>query len=259
MKTTETIACQECSSTFEWEDKYKNDSSFRGMFKPDHCEKCAPIIEARQAEIQRRHQEEKRHERIDGFMDAIRAKVPPLFQKTNVAHPRFNTSAWSRIKDIRPTDEKPWLGFVGETGTSKTRIAYLIALEIIREMAEPRFNTEAFLDRPPSVMFVSSYQITEAVMAQFSGTKESQSDARSWLDSLRAAHFLMIDDLGKGKLSPAVAAEMFAIVDHRYQHEMAMIWTANSTPEQIAANLSEDMAAPFAGRLNDSSRILRFK
>ena len=38
-----------------------------------------------------------------------------------------------------------------------------------------------------------------------------------------------------------------------------MIWTANSTPEEIASCMSEDMAAPFAGRLNDSSRIVRFK
>ena len=30
-------------------------------------------------------------------------------------------------------------------------------------------------------------------------------------------------------------------------------------PEQIAANLAEDMAGPLAGRLNDSSRIIRFK
>jgi len=52
---------------------------------------------------------------------------------------------------------------------------------------------------------------------------------------------------------------MFALINHRHCHALQTIWTANSTPEQIASNLAEDMAGPFAGRLNDSSRILRLK
>ncbi len=253
---TETITCQECSAPFTWGPDYSPSYPF---FKPKYCEKCLPIIEARNAEEERQRQLRDRQERIDGFMDGVRAKVPPLFQKTDTGHPRFNASAWSRIKDIRLTDDKPWIGLIGPTGTSKTRIGYLLAVDIIHELAEPCFHIETLYDRPPLTVFVSSYKITEAVMAQFSGTKEDQFDAREWLDNLRTANFIMIDDLGKGRLSPAVAAEFFALVDHRYQHALPMIWTANSAPEQIAGTLAEDLAAPFAGRLNDSSRILKFK
>ena len=68
-----------------------------------------------------------------------------------------------------------------------------------------------------------------------------------------------VDDLGKGRMTPAVASEFFDVIDHRHKENMPVIWTANSTPEVIAANMTLDMAAPFAGRLNDCSRIIRFQ
>jgi DNA replication protein DnaC len=107
-------------------------------------------------------------------------------------------------------------------------------------------------------------------MAQFGGKFEGGSrsihddrspaqHARAWLDKLRDVDVLLIDDLGKGKLSPAVASEMFALVDHRHVNQLVTIWTSNSAPETIAECMTPDMAAPFAGRINESSQIFHFK
>lgn len=73
----------------------------------------------------------------------------------------------------------------------------------------------------------------------------------------------MIDDIGKGKLTPAVASELHALLSHRHDHLMHTVWTSNSPPEVIAARfpieLVEDMAGAFAGRLIEMSTIFTFK
>lgn len=268
---TETITCQSCKAAFEWEHNLDADDSFHRMLKPSHCDSCQAIEEERQRQADRETRETRIRQRIGGYVEGIRAKIPPLFQKTDITHPRFNRAGWDKLKDWRPNNEKPWIGLIGETGTSKSRIAHLLALEIARDMAESHYRAHDHNDfrADPCVRLVSSYEITDAVMAQFGNKQQTvrslwddatpAQDARGFLDRVRVADLLLIDDIGKGRLSPAVAAELFAIVDHRYAHQLATIWTANSTPDQIATSLSEDMAAPFAGRLNDSSRIIRFK
>jgi len=266
---TETITCESCQASFEWE--HDLDEKWRELLKPNYCEPCLAIAKEQEELAKREAKQRKLKERIDGYVEGIRGKIPPLFQKTDINHPRFNRAGWDKLKDWRPTDEKPWLGLIGETGTSKSRIGHLLSLEIAREMANDRFSAMTFSNnkREPGIMLVSSNEITSASMLQFSNKQHATrplwddrtpaQQARDFLDALRTADFLLIDDIGKGRLSPAVAAEFFAIVDHRYQYQLPMIWTANSTPEEIASCMSEDMAAPFAGRLNDSSRIVRFK
>lgn len=265
---SENITCQECSSAFVWETDLSPGDAFYSISRPCYCPPCAEIVTNRAEEQHRLHLIAQRDQQVAEFVEKVRASIPVLFQRTDIKDPRFNSAAWAKLQNWRPTDEKPWLGLIGNTGTSKSRIAHLLAMKIIREIAERHF-AEFTGRREPRILFATSYEITEAVMAQFSGRADSfgglsgsptpAQDARGFLDSIRNAAFVMIDDLGKGRLSPAVAAEVFAIINHRYVNSLTTIWTANSTPEEIASGMSSDMGAPFSGRLNDSSLIVRFK
>jgi len=105
----------------------------------------------------------------------------------------------------------------------------------------------------PSVAVTSAYTIAEAVLAQFSDSKDS---AVSFLYDLRTADILLIDDLGKQRNTPAISSELFALLDHRHAENLVTIWTANTNPEGIVNGMTEDLAGPLAGRIRECSTII---
>ncbi len=203
-----------------------------------------------------KHKAERLEQSRKNNRDKVRAEVPALFRSTDISHAKFNRKAWDKIKDHKLTEEKPWLGLVGMTGRCKSRLAYLYAQDEITRLADAWSDGT---ERIPSFKFATSYQIGEAVLKQYGEDKQAKRAAREFLDGIRDTSVLLIDDIGKGRLTPAVASELFALVDHRHAHLSRTIWTSNSAAEVIAEGLTEDMAGPFAGRLIESSTIFTFK
>lgn len=185
-------------------------------------------------------------------------ELPTLFHSTDIAHPRFNAQAWNKVKDHALTAEKPWLGLLGETGLSKTRIASLIFIEEAGRIAE-KWEVNDWRRQKPTLVFVTGYRICELAGIVSTGSFDQKEEARKELEQITTCDLLLIDDLGKGNVKDAAAASLFALINERYANVLRTIWTANSTPEQIAATMNSDMAAPFAGRLNDHSKIFTFK
>lgn len=257
--TTETITCS-CGTEFQWTPEPSDDEWIAKHFRPTSCPDCQDKREAKWQEERRIKSEQHLANAIAQIRSYVANETPWLFRGTDISHERFNAAGWARVKDWRPSDEKPWLGIIGETGTCKTRIACLLAaFEMERQATQRAMKSVQTFINIPRFHFAPFYRITEIAALLQAGTFEQKEEARCYLDEIRRANLLVIDDLGKGRMNASIAAEMFALVDHRYANALPTIWTANSTPEQIAANLAEDMAGPFAGRINDSSRILRFK
>jgi DNA replication protein DnaC len=177
----------------------------------------------------------------------------PVFRATDTSDARFNVQGWEKVRDWEPTPERPWLGLIGETGTCKSRMAHLIAKRIITEMAKGARRCFEL----PTFYYTQSTELCDLVTVTSTGSFEQKHEAREKLGRIRAAKFLLVDDLGKGRVSPSVAQELFGLVDHRYRHQLPMIWTANSAPDRLGAMMNGDVGPPFAGRLNDSSRIVR--
>jgi len=255
---SETITCS-CGDVFQWTPAADCDEWLASMSRPSSCPECSHRIQVERREQERIESEARITKHVAHITAKIDAATPPIFRRTDTSHPSFNAAGWQRVRNSKPTEEKPWLGLIGETGTCKSRIAYLLARTAIERMARQSAEKVHHGYRQPTFAFLAAYEITDAAARLHAADFKEKDKARDYLAELRRVDFLIVDDLGKGRLSPAIAAELFALVDHRYCHALPMIWTANSTPEAIAANLAEDMAAPFAGRLNDSSRIIRFK
>jgi DNA replication protein DnaC len=116
----------------------------------------------------------------------------------------------------------------------------------------------------PSVAAVTSSELAATVAGQFANVghqrplwdHDSKDTARREIDFMRTCSILFLDDLGKAKNTPTVAAALFAIIDHRHAENLCTIWTANSKPEDIVVGMSEDMAGPLAGRLIECSNII---
>lgn len=252
--TTETITCP-CGAKFDWTND-QNDKWTANILRPKRCPECEnQFWREREARLAA-EREQKFAAALAGVMAEAERETPPIFRATDTAHPAFNIEGWAAVKDWAPSAEKPWLGLIGETGTCKSRMAYLLASRIIEALARERLQSEK---RPPTFIMVPSYEITDACGRLLHSDFKVKDCARDFLNGLRSADFLLIDDLGKGRLTPAVAAEFFALVDCRYVNLLPTIWTANITPEDIAAPMPADEASAFAGRLVERSRILRFR
>jgi DNA replication protein DnaC len=237
MKTQETAQCWQCQNHFQW---VKPDSRAR---EPRFCAQCeANEIEARYQSAAAKTEAE------------VEELTPARYRATNIAHTDFNRKLWQRIQTWRPTEERPWLGLIGPTGTSKTRCAFLLLRDISQSMIQRPQDPDGMAWRP-SIAVASAYSFAETVMAQFSAAESKHAAARQ-LQQLRRARVLLIDDLGKQRNTPAVAGELFALLDHRHAENLCTLWTANTTPEGIVAGLAEEMAAPLAGRIRECSNII---
>jgi DNA replication protein DnaC len=217
------------------------------------CPECEKIA------CQKRLDESKRKNR-----ERIKASIPELYQRTDTTNARFNLAAWNKIKDHNLTAEKPWLGLSGIPGKCKTRIAYLYAQELILNKAIiHKGSRNEDWEKLPSFQFITSFALGVAVMNQYSNDFEVKNPAKKKLDSIFNCEILLIDDIGKGRLTPAVASELHALLSYRQDHLLPTVWTSNSPPEVIAAGLPrelvDDMAGAFAGRLVEMSTIFTFK
>ena len=250
---TETIECA-CGTVFQWENETDNDIA--RFFRPSRCSDCEEKRAAEFAAKEAERAAEKAKEREEWISinkievaAKVREQTPDLFKRTDTNHQKFNRQAWMKIENHRLTEDFPWIGFVGMTGRCKTRMAYLYAAKEIERLTDTQ---------RASFAFVASYEITDAV-TRLNCSFEAKDEARTFLDRLRDVDVLLIDDLGKGRLTATVASELFALMDYRHVHQARTIWTSNSTPEAIVAGLPEDMAGPFVGRIMGSSKIFTFK
>lgn len=233
---SEKLKCRECSNDFEWTrpDAY--------AWKPYYCPPCTA------KEIEKNYQAARSKVETE-----IMKITPGRFQATDTGHPDFNRRLWERIRTWCPTDERPWLGLIGPTGTCKTRSAFMLMREIALAMIRPASSPDHMTSKP-TIAVVSAYRFAETVMAQFSN--ETKGEANEALRRFHKVNVLLIDDLGKQRNTPAVSTELFALLDHRHADNLCTIWTANSAPEVIVQGVSEDMAAPLAGRIRECSTII---
>ncbi len=223
--------------------------------EPRKCDQCGQSFLPPDKNIwecpacSKRRSDESAARNLDTIKARFLAATPARMRNTDTQHPGFSKNAWPLIRDHKFTSEKPWLGLVGETGCCKTRMVFLRA-----EIGLVKMTTAK---RVPTFEIITGYEFAETVMLSFSdATKEAACDR---LDKLRYADLLILDDVDKARMTPAIASEFFALVDARHRDDAMMLWTANIPPEQFTAGMAASMAAPCAGRINDSSTIFNLK
>lgn len=225
-----------------------DDTGFRIAICPDCEEREKAEREQRQIAEDRLKLERAR----DEAKRLVSDHTPPRYRGTNTAHPAFNKKLWAQVQAWQPTDDQPWLGLVGESGASKTRCAFLKLAELVTSGV----RLDGWQLRSPGFQIATAYDIHAAVTGQYSECSGTKSDSREFLEKVQTCNFLVIDDFGKARNTPAYSAALFGIIDHRHAHNAVTIWTANSTPEQLVAGMGEDMAGPLAGRLIECSTII---
>lgn len=222
MKTTN---CEQCGSAISYEPFI-----WKGVeaMAPTKCNAChALAVEAEQGEINRQW-----------ILSAWEKVCPPLYRDTDIQ--RLPKAFQSIIRD--------WdygargVGFVGHPGMGKTRTALLM----LRKQIEAH----------RICAYLTSTTFAEACVDKFSEDDEVRTEARELLMSARTAHVLLLDDLGKGKMTERAELELYALLEHRTSFMQPTIWTANSNGAQLRAAMSEERGAAILRRLIEFSTIL---
>lgn len=177
-----TKTCRTCQATFSYEPILRPDGSERFPIAA-----CEPCIERSRAEEDAHASEQIRLRRQERWA----AICPPLYRTTDQARipvPFRNAiTSWS----YSPRG----VGFIGATGQCKTRSAYAL----LRRHHEQGRSCEA----------VSTTTFAALCLRQFSDDREARQHASVALSRIRHVDLLLIDDLGKCKMTERCEVEFF--------------------------------------------------
>jgi len=115
----------------------------------------------------------------------------------------------------------------GGVGTGKTHLAVAVLNELIRKK------------RVPS-LFVTVPELLDNLRGTYDHPGRNLDE---WMDAVKNAEFLVLDDLGSEKPTAWVQERIFVIVNHRYREALPTVFTSNIGPKDLAAQLGERTAS----------------
>jgi DNA replication protein DnaC len=119
------------------------------------------------------------------------------------------------------------LYFCGDVGTGKTHLAVAVMNEIMQRKRVPSLfvTVPEFLDNLREAYMIPGRDLDE------------------WMDAVKNADLLVLDDLGAEKPNPWVRERLFVVVNHRYREALPTLFTSNIGPKDLASQLGERTAS----------------
>jgi DNA replication protein DnaC len=226
-----TKKCFTCERNFETEEIVFGDRKISFQM---YCEDCIRIATEKQ-DI------EERQQKIDKRENEFWAIVPKIYKTTD----EYKISSQLR-KAISEWKYGPiGIGFKGPSGSQKTRASVLL-LHSLHKGGR-------------SVFYLKATNLTKNAVEAFSDDKAIKKHA---LESIRHAtecQVLLLDDIGKGRLSPSAEESLYALLDARTENMLPTIWTTNADSSQLHDMMSEDRGDAIMRRLVEFSTIIAIK
>ena len=167
---------------------------------------------------------------------AIHPDTPSAFMHTVDA--QLSTSMQRAIIEYKPNTTQSVL-LHGVTGTGKTRAAWRL------------FNQAWFNAYPKTCEFITMRRLEQKIESGFAN--QNHGDI---LDSLINRAVLVIDDLGKERLTARMESDLFAIIDERTANERATIITTNYNGTGLSDRFqNSETGAAIIRRIKDYFKI----
>ncbi|MBP1466179.1 ATP-binding protein [Candidatus Chloroploca sp. M-50] len=156
---------------------------------------------------------------IDAFQAQTFATFNRLVPGLQVAYQRARTFAQN------PTG---WLTLLGPCGCGKTHLAAAIA-------------HAAFAAEQPALLVVVP-DLLDHLRATYSPTSTVSYD--QVFTHVREVELLILDDLGTESATPWAREKMYQLINHRYNHRLATVFTSNIRLEQLDPRVASRMHDP---------------
>lgn len=136
------------------------------------------------------------------------------------------------------SEQRPFLSLLGSVGVGKTSLATVLGLLFVRH-------------RIP-VLFLHAQDLTEAILdsRDWRAPADVRDGASDLLRSAKRRPVLILDDLGAEEPpTKAVAAEVVALIDHRWRNELATVTTTNAgSRNELTSRYGPRMVDRLLGR-----------
>lgn len=204
--------CEECGSEFRYRTAWRL------------CPVCEAAKIEEMAAAKERVVEAVREER---FL----ATVPPLYHETDKA--RLSPCLVTAIDKYRYGPRG--LAFLGRAGEGKTRSAVLV----LRTMALDGHSTQ----------FLPATKLAAASAEVYAESADLRRAARETLRRAAKVRVLLLDDVGKNRMTDRAEVDLYEILEARTSHQLPTLWTSNSTAAGLHAMFSPDRADALIRRL----------
>jgi len=178
----------------------------------------------------------------DKIQEVLYNTIPPLYRNTDIEKLPNPT----KIKEILKWEMKPCGLFLwGDSGAGKTRTA----LELVKMLVKRHlFGLE---DRTLKVFLSGSLR---SEFEQSYANHKSQ----KFLDDVKNASLLMIDDFGKDKFTEAYESMIFNVIDYRVSYGLPTIITTNFVKDELKRKFTcEENYNPFTRRIAEFFKMYK--
>lgn len=210
------------------------------LARQQHCDPCIRAEHIRAANEYAKQRKEDHEKRIaDLWATICPAEYRTAPEGGTHDHQRFLLTQPDAPDILAHPFSPTGLIIRGATGTGKTRTMFRLLR--VYHQAHPR----------PSIIALSSGQFDR--QARDAAGKYSLTE---WFERLAKVDCLFIDDIGKGKWTPATAGHFWELVDDRTKHHRPLYLTTNHNGETLAQaiGLDRDIAEPLIRRLREFNR-----
>ncbi len=223
--------CQFCGASLPWRRHEIPELRYVTWFKPDRCN-CSGAqaywaeVDRQTAEEEARRQEEEARWRRQTLLE--RSRLPRrywtcTFDRT--LETSENRQALARVRKYAEefSRDSGGLFLTGPVGTGKTHMAACLVNELI--------------SREIRVLFGNVLDLLGRLRRSYD--EDAQEEEWRILDELSTVPLLVIDDLGKEKVSEWVEQTLYRIVDMRYRNNRPMVVTSNYMLSELEKRYQE--------------------
>ena len=241
----EPATCRTCKVAFDAAICRSPFDPTRILARQQHCDRCVQAEQERAAKSYATW----RSEEAVRITEEAWAKICPVEFRTPAEggshdQERFEADQ-AAAKEVLDHPLGP-MGLIlrGGTGAGKTRAIFRLLRRY--HLMQPR----------PRIIALSSGQFDRE--ARDAAGKFTLTE---WFDRLAKADVLFVDDIGKGKWTPATAGQFWEVVDDRTKHHRPIFLTTNLNGDTLvqAIGIDRDIGEPLLRRLREHCRILTMK